>query len=105
MVFAVELRFQVESFRTDSAEKDPSEDRTQALRPPLVNVVDRTMQLFPPAFAFPKMGKEFKRKAVRFDQPQFSRLHSRHRSLFPQSLAIWDASIPPFSDPPSIARP
>src|SRR5207249_1757284 len=50
------------------AEQDAAEDRAEPLRPPFVDVVDRPMDLLPPALALREPGQELEGEGIGFDE-------------------------------------
>ena len=49
------------------AKKDAAKHRSEALRPPFMDVVDRAMDFLPPALTLCELGKELERERIRFD--------------------------------------
>jgi len=59
---SVEFRGEVRIGFQGAAEDHPAKDRSQPLRPPLVDVVDRSMHLFPPTLAFGEPREKLERE-------------------------------------------
>jgi hypothetical protein len=60
-------------FRGKCSYYNSPEDRTEPLGPPLVDVIDGTVEFFPPAFNLCNVTKRFKRKSAILDSPDSSK--------------------------------
>src|SRR5205823_5311042 len=71
VMLLVEFFGKVCGLRQSRAEQDASKDRTEPLRPPLVNVVNRPIDFLPPALHLRELRNELKGKRIRLDEPPF----------------------------------
>jgi hypothetical protein len=67
IVLAIEARVQIRMLRQKTAEQYAAEHRAEPVGPPLVHVVDRTMDLLTPTLALSQGRKEFKGEFIAFD--------------------------------------
>src|SRR5207245_3320622 len=56
----------IRSLRGEGSEQNSAEDRPKPLRPPFVNMIDRTVNLFAPAFQLGNIAQVFEREASIF---------------------------------------
>ncbi len=85
MVKPVKLGGQIVFGLKRATQQYPAKDRSKTLGPPLMNVVDRSINLFPPAFFFCQARNELEWKGVRFDEPHTT---LRRRPELPHSIQI-----------------
>ena len=74
VMLPVERFDKVFAVRQRRAEQDASEDRTQAFRPPFVDVVNGPMDFLAPTLHLRELRNELKWKRVRFDEPTCARM-------------------------------
>src|SRR3972149_3967828 len=78
-MLSIEGTFQIIELIEYATEKDAPKTEPEPLRPPLVDVVDWPMNLFPPTLALTNPREEFERKQICFNQSPVSHLLLHHR--------------------------
>ena len=64
VMLLIESIFQASVLWQEAAQENTSKDRAKPFSPPFVNVVDRAVEFFPPAFSLGEGREEFERKYV-----------------------------------------
>ena len=97
ILLPVELLLQARILWQDAPKEDATKDRAKSLGPPLVNVIDRAIDLLTPALALGESRHKVESGLVGLDQPALARFENRiiaghHVSLLAlevQGLAAW----------------
>ncbi|MGD0487759.1 MAG: hypothetical protein ABSB94_11255 [Syntrophorhabdales bacterium] len=66
-MFLIKQSLQVLVRAQHAAKQNTAKDRAEPICPPLMDMVDRPMNLFAPALPFGKQGNEFEGEFIRFD--------------------------------------